>query len=112
MGGRWYTQHFDYDSLPVFWPERAPCLVRSGAERKSAEYDDRHNARICIYDVPMGRNVRCLLRPEGTGRSASVRVTRNEEQLVVVAHGFDKEMARCNWDGQEYPLAGDVLVLV
>ncbi len=109
VGGRWYTQHFDYDSLPVFVRSGA-VLIRSGEERKSAEYDDRHNARICIYDVPMeGTSAACYDRK---GQEvASVRVTRNEEQLVVVAHGFDKE-SRVVLDGQEYPLAGDVLVLV
>lgn len=109
VGVRWYTQHFDYDSLPVFVRSGA-VLIRSGEERKSAEYDDRHNARICIYDVPMeGTSAACYDRK---GQEiASVRVTRNEEQLVVVAHGFDKE-SRVVLEGQEYPLAGDVLVLV
>ena len=42
---------------------------------------------------------------------ASVSVRRNEEQMIVVAHGF-KEDCRVVLEGQEYPLAGGVLVLV
>lgn len=52
--------------------------------------------------------------PAMTGRGVrSLRSAyrRNEEQMIVVTHGFDED-CRVVLEGQEYPLAGGVLVLV
>ena len=108
VGGRWYEEVYDHHSLPLFVREGS-VLIRS-LRQGSFDGDDREQARIHIYDVPMeGARAACYNR---RGEEiASVSVRRNEEQMIVVAHGF-KEDCRVVLEGQEYPLAGGVLVLV
>ena len=108
VGGRWYKEQYGYHSLPVF--VRSGSILVRNLQQGSADYDDRKAARIHIYDVPMeGAHASCYDRK---GREiASVSIRRNEEQMIVVTHGFDED-CRVVLEGQEYPLAGGVLVLV
>ena len=108
-GGRWYTERYDYHSLPLF-VRGGSIVVSHEGEDRSAVYDDRKGARIRIYDVPReGLEARCY--NEKGEEIASVRVDCDEEAMHVVAHGFD-ESARVVLDGAEYPLVGGVLALV
>ena len=109
VGGRWYTEQYDYHQLPVF-VRSGTILIRNLNETGSAAYDDRKGARIWIYDVPEeGARAACY---DAAGReTASVSIRRGEEQLIVTSHGFQED-CRVVLEGQEYPLAGGVLVLV
>lgn len=109
VGGRWYTEQYDYHQLPVF-VRSGTILIRNLNETGSAAYDDRKGARIWIYDVPEeGARAACY---DTAGReTASVSIRRGEEQLIVTSHGFQED-CRVVLEGQEYPLAGGVLVLV
>lgn len=107
-GGRWYKEQYNHHSLPVF--VRSGSILVRNLQPGSVDYDDRKAARIHIYDVPMeGAHASCYDR-KGC-EIASVSVRRNEEQMIVVTHGFDED-CRVVLEGQEYPLAGGVLVLV
>lgn len=107
-GGRWYKEQYNHHSLPVF--VRSGSILVRNLQLGSVDYDDRKAARIHIYDVPMeGAHASCYDR-KGC-EIASVSVRRNEEQMIVVTHGFDED-CRVVLEGQEYPLAGGVLVLV
>ena len=108
IGGNWYTEKYDAHSLPVF-VRQGTILIRGTQTDGSADYDDRKSARICLYDIPMeGAEASCYDR---FGREiASVRASRDEESLRVVAHGFDAG-TRVVLEGAEYPLRGDVLVI-
>lgn len=108
-GGRWYTRQYDYHSLPVFI-KSGTILIRGQSDGISADYDDRRGARICVYDVPE-QGARAICYDRDGRETASVSARRNEEQLIVTAHGFDKDTLVVV-DGREYPLAGGVLVLV
>ncbi|MBQ7916432.1 MAG: alpha-xylosidase, partial [Firmicutes bacterium] len=109
VGGRWYTEQYDYDTMPLF-VKCGTILICNQQKYGSADYDDRKGTLIQIYDVPLeGAHAACYDR-DGN-EIASVTVQRTEEQMIIVSHGFEED-ARVVVEGVQYPMVGGVLVLV
>lgn len=108
VGGRWYKEQYGYHSLPVF-VRSGSILVRNLQQGSAVMMTERRPGFISMRFRWRGRMASCYDRK---GREiASVSIRRNEEQMIVVTHGFDED-CRVVLEGQEYPLAGGVLVLV
>ena len=83
QGGRWYTGHYDYDSLPLFVRENT--ILPIGSREDTPDYEYTQQTEYWVYQVQEETEYR-QLDSQGL-ESAALRVSREGEKYSFVYDG-------------------------
>lgn len=89
-GGRWYTDKYDYFSLPVYVRENTLFPVKSGMS--VPDYDYRQGTEFHLYQLQDGQSAACFVTDEKGGQKISVQAVRAGKQIKVSFSEITKGM--------------------
>ncbi len=88
QGGRWYSETYDYFSLPLL--ARPNSLIAVGSCEDKAEYDFSENVTLHLFELEDGKETKCTVYRPGGEKALEVEVTKRGMQLHVNATGGEK----------------------
>ncbi len=105
-GGRWYTETYDYFSLPVL--VRADAVFVTGPETTTAAYDYTKDVTFHICDV--SARSKALVYKDADAEPAVVCVEKMDDGILVRAQGFTGE-CKVLYKGQLIPMPREELLI-
>ncbi|MBP7176722.1 MAG: alpha-xylosidase [Thermoclostridium sp.] len=88
QGGRWYSETYDYFSLPLL--ARPNSLIAVGNCEDKAEYNFSENVMLHMFELEDGKNAQCIVYSPGGEKALEVVVKRSGVQLQVKTIAGDK----------------------
>lgn len=93
QGGRWYTETYDFHSLPVYVAENTLLAIGNG--QMSASYHYPEAVQIRIYSLKTDQEISCIV-PDEYGRDALwINAVRKQNKLILESHGENQRMSYC-----------------
>ncbi len=105
-GGHWFTEEYDYFSLPVFI--KADHIFVTGSETMTADYDYTKDVTFHICDVSGSSVVKVYA--DADKEPASATLERTSEGLLLKTEGFHGEL-KALYRGKTYALTGGSVLL-
>lgn len=84
-GGKWYTEKYDYLSLPLYVRENAIIACHEGA--RIPDYDYRKDTTFCIYALKDGATAKCFVTDVKGQNKVWVEATRKGNEVIVSVDG-------------------------
>lgn len=85
IGGRWYTETYDYFSLPLYVREHT-VLVR-GKEDSRTDYDFTKHINIQLYQLKIGNEAKAELYDASGEVKAIITAIRTASQIIIEVEG-------------------------
>ncbi len=85
-GGRWYTDTYDYFSLPLYVRENTLLPAREGVH--VPDYDYRENTCLHLYQLEDGHTASCFVTDVKGEQRANARASRQGEYIKLQTDGF------------------------
>ncbi len=82
-GGKWYSQKFDYLSIPLFVKENS--IIALGAHDDRPDYDYEVNPEIRIYSIKDGATVKTTICNMSGEEVCEITATRNGNDVTVTS---------------------------
>ena len=81
QGGKWYSEKFDYLSIPLFVKENS--IVVFGEHDDRPDYDFEVNPTVKIYEIKEGASIETVIYNQKGKEAVKIKVTRNGKEVNV-----------------------------
>lgn len=89
-GGRWYTEVYGFDSLPLFVRENT--LLPIGNNEKTATYHYPEQLQILVYPLEEDKIAECIVPDEKGNEVLDITARYKDEKIVLCSSGENEEI--------------------
>lgn len=82
-GGKWYSQKFDYLSIPLFVKENS--IIALGSHDDKPDYDYEVNPEINIYSIADGATIKTVICNMAGKEACEITATRTGKNVIVTS---------------------------
>ena len=90
VGGRWYSEVYGFDSLPLFVRENT--LLPIGNNEKTATYHYPEQLQILVYPLEEDKIAECIVPDEKGNEVLDITARYKDEKIVLCSSGENEEI--------------------